>query len=153
MPPPLAIVGIARTLLYKTSFVGHEMKPAGCSKLCERPILIVEDDVTLRTSLADLLTQQGYNVECASDGLEAYKRLCAVGAPPLVILLDLMMPRLDGMEFQLLARSLPSAVDVPIVVLTGSRDYAGAAAGLAKQVFHKPVNTARLLTTIRSLAS
>ena len=129
------------------------MSPASSFKSRERPILIVEDDLGLRTSLAELLVQQGYKVDCASDGLEAYKRLSESAARPLVILLDLMMPCMDGLEFQILARALPSAANVPIVVLTGSRDYAQAARGIAEQIFHKPVNTLRLLQTIKTLAT
>ena len=129
------------------------MQPAGSSTSRDRPILIVEDDLALRTSLAELLVQQGYKVECAADGLEAYKHLSQSAARPLVILLDLMMPSMDGLEFQILARALPSVANVPIVVLTGSRDYAEATTGVAEQVFHKPVNTWRLLKTIRTLAA
>ncbi|HVR61936.1 MAG TPA: response regulator [Polyangia bacterium] len=112
----------------------------------------MEDDLALRTSLAELLTQQGYKVECAADGVEAYGLLSGAAFRPLVIVLDLLMPRMDGLEFQVLAKSLPSATDIPIVVVTASRDLAAATASLALQVFHKPINTSRLLTTIRSLA-
>ena len=117
----------------------------------ERPILIVEDDFVLRTSLAELLQQQGYNVECAADGLEAYSLLNAGKTKPLLIVLDLMMPRMDGLDFQVMARALPSAAGVPIVVVTASQDHAKATTGMAQQIFHKPVNTSRLLTAIRSL--
>lgn len=127
------------------------MGSAASSDSRDRPILIVEDDLALRTSLAELLTQQGYEVECAADGLEAYWLLSAAALKPLVIVLDLLMPRMDGLEFQMLAKALPSAADVPIVVVTASRDYAAATVALALQVFHKPINTSRLLTTIRSL--
>jgi DNA-binding response OmpR family regulator len=117
----------------------------------ERPILIVEDDFVLRTSLAELLQQQGYEVECAADGLEAYHLLNAGTTKPAVIVLDLMMPRMDGLDFQVMAKALPSAAGVPIVIMTASQDYAEATAGMAERIFHKPVNTSRFLTTIRSL--
>src|SRR5260370_2190544 len=117
-----------------------------------RPILLVEDDFVLRTSLAELLTQEGYDVECAAHGLEAYHWLNSANTRPSLIVLDLMMPYMDGIEFRDLQKALPSVADVPVVVITASAEPAAAATGVdPKQTFFKPANTPPISQTIRRL--
>ena len=116
-------------------------------------ILLVEDDFILRTSLAEFLMSEGYAVECAAHGLEAFQRLSSGEAKPAVIVLDLMMPYMDGFEFRTLQRALPSVKDVPVVVITGNGRAAVEAQRMdVEETFYKPVNTWRLLRTIKSLA-
>jgi CheY-like chemotaxis protein len=116
-------------------------------------ILLVEDDFILRTSLAELLLNEGYEVECAAHGLEAFQRLNSGAAKPVLIVLDLMMPYMDGFEFRTLQRALPSVKDVPVVVITANGRAAVEAQTMdVEETFYKPVNTSRLLRTIRTLA-
>ena len=123
------------------------------SSTLRRPILLVEDDFVLRTSLAEFLSKQGYTVECAAHGLEAYHWLNSSRTKPAVIVLDVMMPYMDGIEFRDLQKALPTAADVPVIIITASGERAAEIAGLdAKQTFFKPVNAARLLDTIKGLA-
>ena len=118
-----------------------------------RTILLVEDDFVLRASLAELFASQGYSVECAAHGLEAFHRLNTVSVKPSVIVLDLMMPYMDGLEFRALQKALPSVADIPVVVITANGKSAVEAAQMdVKETFYKPVNTWRLLETVRSLA-
>jgi CheY-like chemotaxis protein len=115
-------------------------------------ILLVEDDFVLRTSLAELLISHGYAVDCAAHGLEAFQRLNSERGRPAVIVLDLMMPYMDGLEFRRLQRALPSMSDVPVVVLTANgRSAADAEKMDVHETFYKPVNTSRFLETIRML--
>src|SRR5437762_2723945 len=85
---------------------------------CRRPILVVDDDPQIRLLLVELLTLKGYSVVTAENGAEAL----AIFAqhPPGLVLLDVHMPRMDGLTFA----SRLSAVGrtVPIVVLTASPD-------------------------------
>jgi CheY-like chemotaxis protein len=116
-------------------------------------ILLVEDDFILRTSLAELLLDQGYAVQCAAHGLEAFERLNNAPAKPDVIVLDLMMPYMTGFEFRTLQRALPSLCNVPVVVITASGRSAVEAEKMGVQeTFYKPVNTWRFLETIKQLA-
>ena len=116
-------------------------------------ILLVEDDFILRTSLAEFLGNQGYSVECAAHGLEAFSRLASGTFKPSVIVLDLMMPYMDGFEFRSLQKALPFFSDVPVVVITATGVNAVETAQLeARETFFKPVNTSRLLETIRELS-
>jgi CheY-like chemotaxis protein len=83
-------------------------------------ILIVEDDFVLRTAVAELLTSDGHDVECAADGLEALIRLDSSTRKPAVILLDITMPRMDGVRFRDLQKSLPGIASIPVIAVTGA---------------------------------
>jgi DNA-binding response OmpR family regulator len=116
-------------------------------------ILLVEDDFVLRTSLAELFMSQGFDVDCAAHGLEAFHRLNSSPIKPSVIVLDLMMPHMDGFEFRALQRSLPSYSDVPVVIITANSKVTLDVARLGvREMFYKPVNTWRLLDTVRALS-
>jgi CheY-like chemotaxis protein len=82
-------------------------------------ILLVEDDPALRTALAEVLADAGYDVACANDGRDALSQLGACAAPS-VILLDLAMPVMDGWSFRAAQRRDPRLASIPTVVLSGS---------------------------------
>jgi CheY-like chemotaxis protein len=105
-------------------------------------ILIVEDEVTTRNALIELLGKDGREIVTAGDGQEAMERLEQVPRPR-VILLDLMMPRMDGREFLQRKSADPLIADIPTIVLSGSRQPAGATHQLAK-----PVDVERLLALV-----
>ena len=81
------------------------------------PILIVEDDEDLREMMAQLLALEGFKAETAANGREALAYL-ALGDRPDVILLDLMMPVMDGWEFRRQQVTDPALAAVPVVVLS-----------------------------------
>lgn len=76
-------------------------------------ILVVEDEPKLAQLLADYLHAAGFEVECLDNGLTALDRLRA--APPDLMLLDLMLPGLDGLS---LCRALRSFSSLPVIMLT-----------------------------------
>jgi CheY-like chemotaxis protein len=94
-------------------------------------VLIVEDEVKARDALIDLLRKDGREIVTAGDGQEAMECL-AKGARPRVILLDLMMPRMDGWEFLRRQSADPSIARIPTIVLSGSERAAGAKHQLSK---------------------
>jgi CheY-like chemotaxis protein len=69
-------------------------------------ILLIEDDQATRRSLAEALTEEGYDVHCASNGLEAVVALGAAVEKPALMLLDLWMPMMDGFEFHAIQKSV-----------------------------------------------
>jgi PAS domain S-box-containing protein len=81
-----------------------------------RPVLVVDDDDSLRSLIAHTLRDEGYELATASDGVEALDRIAA--APPSLILLDWMLPRLGGKEFADELRNRHPGLDVPILVMT-----------------------------------
>jgi CheY-like chemotaxis protein len=102
-------------------------------------ILIVDDDEDIREVLSLILRAEGHEVEEAIDGLDALARLRERG-PPSLILLDMMMPRLDGEGFMKALKGDPRFSHVPVWVLSGhpaAREKAlrlGAAGCLVKPV-------------------
>src|SRR2546430_1465396 len=81
-------------------------------------ILIVEDDEDIRAHLTFILERKGYRVAGATNGEEALRHLRGPGRPCL-ILLDLMMPVMNGWEFREAQRGDPRLAAIPVVVLTG----------------------------------
>jgi CheY-like chemotaxis protein len=112
-------------------------------------ILIVDDDSDIRDILAMVLAAEGHEVGTAVDGVAALDQLRA-GARPSLILLDMMMPRLDGEGFLRAMRSDPNTAGIPVVVLTGHPAARRIAAELgAAGCLAKPVELLELLRAIQ----
>jgi DNA-binding response OmpR family regulator len=114
-------------------------------------ILVVEDHADLREMLAVLLETEGFEVQTASNGLEALH--CLDEDRPRLILLDLMMPVMSGDEFR--ERQLADARyrDVPVICITAAHDGKDRARRIhAAAYFQKPVDFDRLLGAVRELA-
>ena len=112
-------------------------------------ILLVEDDFMLRGSLAAVLQPEGYKVECAANALDALRRLERQPKPSL-ILLDIMLPYMDGLEFRAVQRASPDIADIPVIVITAVGVRPDIAAELdLRQSFFKPLERPRLLDAIR----
>lgn len=84
-------------------------------------ILIVDDDSDIRDTFAEALRMVGYVVNTAPDGKAALEMLTAL-APPCLILLDLMMPIMNGEEFRRQQMSNPALAKIPVVVITADRN-------------------------------
>jgi CheY-like chemotaxis protein len=86
----------------------------------ERPILIVDDDADSRGFLETLLNSQGYPVMTATDGEEALA--LAQEQHPRLILLDLMMPVMDGFAFRAAQLRTPELADTPVILISAIDD-------------------------------
>jgi two-component system, chemotaxis family, chemotaxis protein CheY len=86
----------------------------------EKTILIVDDSPSVRVLLADMLEEEGYKVVEAVDGFEAFKMVEYLKFD--LIITDLSMPVMDGIEFIRLAKKQPLCRFVPIVVLSSEED-------------------------------
>jgi CheY-like chemotaxis protein len=117
------------------------------STVARRQVLIVEDDADLRDMMAQLLALEGFPAATVANGLEALEYL-AQGDRPDVILLDLMMPIMDGWEFRRHQQSNPSVANVPVIVLT-ALDHQRTADVRAAAVLKKPLDFDRLLDLVR----
>jgi CheY-like chemotaxis protein len=111
-------------------------------------ILIVEDDPDVQVTLVDLLEDAGYPVDCAANGQEALNLLHR-GALPSVVLLDLMMPVMDGYEFydHLQANSEWATIPVVVVSAAARELNADSRLGAAPHV-QKPFRAQQLLALI-----
>jgi CheY-like chemotaxis protein len=103
-------------------------------------VLIAEDDREIRESVAELLESEGYEVIPAENGRRALEVLRAGGEQPGLILLDLMMPELDGFQFRAEQRKDPSLAGIPVLLMSAGGDLAAkagqlGAAGYLKKPF------------------
>lgn len=116
-----------------------------------RRVLVIEDDRAVTDLLRSVLTDEGFEVEVAADGLEGLLLLRA--AAPDVALLDLMMPAVDGVRVlvQLLEEG-GGTLPVPVIVITGSSEGAARSRELLDpdDVFEKPFEPDRLVARIRA---
>jgi two-component system response regulator MprA len=116
-------------------------------------VLVVDDDKAVRESLRRSLEFNGYDVSVASDGAEALAGLSAgAGSAPDVVVMDVMMPRLDGIETTRALRAAGN--DVPILVLTARDAVGDRVEGLdagADDYLTKPFALQELLARLRAL--
>lgn len=119
----------------------------------KRPsILIVEDDRDIRESLAEVLEDEGYSVASAADGLRALEYLSAEAEKPDLILLDLMMPNMNGFQFR--EEQLKSAehARIPVAVLSADSDPNERAGDLNVAGYvKKPLKINALLELVRGI--
>jgi CheY-like chemotaxis protein len=114
-------------------------------------IMIVDDDADIREMMKLFLEIDGYKVELAADGLDALKQLQR-GAGPSLILLDLMMPRMDGEQFMKQMCESRFA-KIPVIIISGHSIARKKAEQLhAVCCLMKPVESYELLKTVRLFA-
>ena len=108
-------------------------------------VLIVDDDDAIRFVLRQLLSDEGWQVACAANGEEAFERLRETAPLPCVILLDLMMPVMDGWTFRSMQLEDPGLAHVPVVVMTAgieTGDVEGA------PIVYKPMRAQQLIQIV-----
>jgi DNA-binding response OmpR family regulator len=113
--------------------------------------LLVDDDHELARLLRDYLGPHGVSVDHVEDGLRALERLAAAADPYDIVLLDVMLPGIDGFE---VCRRIRGSRDVPIVMLTARGDDADRVVGLeigADDYLPKPFNPRELLARMRAV--
>jgi CheY-like chemotaxis protein len=114
------------------------------------PVLVVEDDADTREAMKSVLQLHGYAVVTAADGREALDQL-RNGLKPCLILLDLMLPGMDGFEFVNEKRQDPRISATPVVIYSGHHDAKSNAARLgAEGYFQKPVEVQNLLDLVET---
>jgi len=112
-------------------------------------LLVVEDDRDIRESVIEVLEDEGYVVSSASDGQQALALLRGGATRPHLILLDLMMPVMNGFQFREEQRRDAALADIPVVVITADVNARAKAESLGAAGFiQKPVKIQPLLDVI-----
>jgi two-component system, chemotaxis family, chemotaxis protein CheY len=115
-------------------------------------LLVVEDDPDIREALSVVLRDAGYGIRAAVDGFDAIEALRR-GPRPSAILLDLMMPGMNGYEFREEQRADPAIADIPVIVITATRWTERAAAQLgAVACVPKPAQVEDLIAAVARVA-
>ncbi|HXN85395.1 MAG TPA: response regulator [Candidatus Binataceae bacterium] len=108
-------------------------------------ILVVDDDQGGLEALSDILEYEGYTVERAQNGLQALEHLQQSRPLPNLIILDLLMPVMDGWEFRTRQKEDPALAEVPVLVITAISATAGIDAA---EILHKPIDVDALLRAV-----
>src|SRR3954468_19601262 len=112
-------------------------------------ILIIDDEKAIRKTLTEILSFEGYKIDEASDGEEGLKTFKEKNYD--VVLCDIKMPRLDGIEF--LQKAGENNPDIPVIMISGHGNIETAVEAVKKGAFDyisKPPDLNRLLITIRN---
>jgi DNA-binding response OmpR family regulator len=114
-------------------------------------ILIVDDEQNIRILLRDFLELEGFAVAEATDGREALEMVSAMKEPPDLIILDVMLPAIDGYA---VCKAIKRAYDVPVIILSARSDEFDEAHGFevgADDYVAKPIKPTALVARIKAL--
>jgi CheY-like chemotaxis protein len=111
-----------------------------------RTVLVVDDDEDIRESLREVLEAEKYAVRTAADGKDALAVLAAATPRPSLILLDLMMPGMNGWELLKVLKADAGFAEIPVVVLSASHSRVES----ATSVLRKPIALETLLTVVQT---
>ena len=112
-------------------------------------VLVVDDDTDIRETIIEVLEDAGYQAVGAANGIEALAQLRAPADSWCVVLLDLMMPQMDGRTFRVEQLQDPALSPIPVVIVSAMTDVAEAAEELQVAAHvTKPVRLAQLMQIV-----
>lgn len=115
-------------------------------------VLLIDDDADMRDALAEILREEGFSVAAAAHGLEALEYLDKAESKPALIVLDLMMPRMDGFELRKRLLASPEHAVIPVAIMTAnSRVMIEVLSPLPLAVIRKPFKIEVLLDLLSRL--
>jgi GAF domain-containing protein/CheY-like chemotaxis protein len=118
-------------------------------ELTSRPVLVIDDDPTVRDLMTRFLTKEGFPVVTAANGIEGLR--LARETQPAAITLDVMMPELDGWTVLAALKGDPALADIPVILVTIVDEKARGYALGATDYLIKPIDRQRLVNVLRSL--
>ncbi len=113
-------------------------------------VLVVDDDPDLAALCSMLLESEGYDTDIARNGYEAYNAITSEHVD--VVLLDAMMPVLDGLTVCRMLKRDPDLKDVPVILMSASKRLCDEARGSADAVISKPFDLDNLVNTVHHFA-
>lgn len=115
-------------------------------------VMVVDDEVHIRDMLTLLLEMHGFSISAAEDGQDAWEKINQ--SCPDVLILDVMMPEMDGITLCKKLRANPQTVNLPVIMLSGKTQFGAEAEGFAAGAdfyMWKPMKTPELLANIRTV--
>lgn len=116
--------------------------------------LVIDDDQAISSLLEFIFQRQGYAVEVLHDGLKADEHISSDRIPPDVVILDIMLPRVDGFALLRKIRQKPAWMEVPVLMLSALGDEQNIVRALdagANDYVHKPFKPEELKARVRRL--
>jgi len=123
------------------------------SQKTQKPILVVEDDSAIRELIQMALNLEGYPVETATNGKEAWEALQNHSKPPSLLIVDLMMPVMDGKEFLKLKNESPQLQSIPTIVMSAAVEKKFPDETHRQVNIRKPLDLDEFLKTVQNLIS
>ncbi|HSN10451.1 MAG TPA: GAF domain-containing protein, partial [Hanamia sp.] len=142
-PKPIHLNDLVKQL--KEQMVFSELKPNGSNST----ILVVDDDDSIRSLLEQELSEAGYLIEQATNGKAALE--CIRKNRPDLIILDVMMPEMNGFDVAAILKNDPQTMDIPIIILSIVQDKARGFRIGVDRYLTKPIDTAQLFTEVGNL--
>lgn len=119
-----------------------------------KSVLIVEDDEAIADALKELLEMEGYRVKWAANGRKALELLRKTTSHPNLIVLDLMMPQMDGYQFRAEQEMDPALCQIPVVLMTADGHIEAKTYKIgAKAYLNKPLDIDQVLAAVRKNCS
>lgn len=116
-----------------------------------KTVLVIDDDRAIRQTMKDVLEIYGYEVHTAADGREGISKLMSMKVMPCVILLDLMMPGMNGWGFLDFQKSNPTFSGVPVIICSA---YENSAKSIdTKRILIKPVQLDSLVGAVKAFCA
>jgi CheY-like chemotaxis protein len=115
------------------------------------PVLLVDDDLDIREILPETLTELGFDVVTAANGLEALRMVGQLLVRPSVILLDLMMPVMDGYGFLEERAKKPEIASIPVAIITAGHGIDKVRIGDQAPIIWKPFDVPHLVSVLHQL--
>jgi CheY-like chemotaxis protein len=116
----------------------------------ENRVFLIEDDQDIRSSIIEVLEDEGIPIDWATNGEEAMEKLLAAKSKPSLILLDLRLPVKDGFQFRSEQLSNPQLADIPVVVISADGKLEEKTESLRiNGLLRKPVDIEQLVNTVR----
>ena len=123
-----------------------ELRP----EMAKKGVFLIEDDQDIRSSIIDILEEEGFAIDWAANGQEALDKLRCCQQKPSLILLDLRLPVKDGLEFRAEQMKEPNLADIPVVVISADGRLQEKTADLGiRGLLRKPVDIEELLATVK----
>lgn len=129
---------------------GLDRQADGDADVVEGPILLIEDDHDIRETMVEAMADEGLSVVTAENGLDALSALREATPRPSLIVLDLMMPIMDGYEFLVEREKEPALAAIPLVVITAGHQVMRHRLGDAPVVW-KPIDLSLFLGVLDEL--
>lgn len=112
-------------------------------------ILLVEDDLDISEAIQSILEDEGYKVKCAYNGKEAMEFLKDTETIPHLILLDIMMPYMNGYEFREAQLKIPKIADIPTIILSAAGKHEDAEKLNFNDRLKKPLDLETLIDVVK----